>query len=210
MELIQRYFPHLSPRQLNQFAALGDLYRYWNAQINLISRRDMEHFYERHVLHALGIAAFCNFEPQARILDLGTGGGFPGIPLAVLFPEAQFHLVDSIAKKIKVVEAVAAELELKNLQAETVRGEKLYGSYDFIVSRAVTQMPRFLGWTRGKLRTGKRAGSLPNGILYLKGGDLQEELKALPQAQVFALSEVFAEAFFETKKLVYLPTKGKK
>lgn len=204
MDLIRQYFPDLSSKQYQQFEALESLYADWNAQINVISRKDTAHFYERHVLHSLAIAKLCRFNPAAEILDLGTGGGFPGIPLAILFPEADFHLVDSIAKKIKVVEGVKEALGLQNVTAEQKRAEKLNRSYDFIVSRAVTQMPRFMGWTRNKIRKGTEAGKLANGILYLKGGDLSEELAPFPKAKVYAISKYYKEEFFETKKIVYL------
>ena len=204
MDLLLHYFKDLSPQQKEQFSALKDLYEDWNAKINVISRKDTEQFYERHVLHSMGIAKVCQFNPGAEVLDIGTGGGFPGIPLAILFPETQFHLVDSIAKKILVVNEVAAALGLDNVKADQARAEKLKGQYDFIVSRAVTQMPRFMTWTRGKLRKGNGAGSMANGILYLKGGDLSEELAAFPKAKQYALSKFYQEEFFETKKVVYL------
>ncbi len=204
MELILKYFKELSKEQLEQFAALKSLYGDWNGKINVISRKDTDHFYERHVLHSLGIAKVCTFQAGAKVLDIGTGGGFPGIPLAILFPEAHFHLVDSIAKKILVVKEVAQALGLQNVKADQARAEGLKGQYDFIVSRAVTQMPRFMSWTRGKLRRGNEAGSLANGILYLKGGDLSEELRPFPKAKLYALPKYFEEDFFETKKVVYL------
>lgn len=204
MEDIKKYFPDLNKKQLEQFEALEALYADWNAKINVISRKDTDHFYERHVLHSLAIAKVCRFEFGAEVLDIGTGGGFPGIPLAILFPDAKFHLVDSIAKKIKVVEEVAAALDLKNVSAEQIRAEKLNRSFDFIVSRAVTQMPKFMAWTRNKIRKGKEAGSIANGILYLKGGDLSEELANYPKAKLHSISKFFEEDFFETKKVVYL------
>ncbi|MGB0978012.1 MAG: 16S rRNA (guanine(527)-N(7))-methyltransferase RsmG [Croceimicrobium sp.] len=204
MDLIHRYFPQLTEKQKEQFAALEGLYAEWNAQINVISRKEPEHFYERHVLHSLAIAKVCRLNPGAEVLDIGTGGGFPGIPLAILFPDAQFHLVDSIGKKIKVVEEVVQALGLKNVSAEQIRAEKLNRSFDFIVSRAVTQMPRFMSWTRNRIRRGREAGSVANGILYLKGGDLKEELADFPKAKIYALSKFFEEDFFETKKVVYL------
>lgn len=204
MNLLLQHFANLSPQQKEQFSALEKLCLDWNAKINVISRKDTELFYERHVLHSLGIAKVCSFYPGAGVLDIGTGGGFPGIPLAILFPESNFHLVDSIAKKILVVNEMAQALGLKNVKAEQARAEKLKGQYDFIVSRAVTQMPRFMTWTRGKLRRGNAAGSMANGILYLKGGDLSEELANFPKAKQYALSKFFQEEFFETKKVVYL------
>lgn len=204
MDLIHKYFPGLKPEQYQKLAALEALYSDWNAKINVISRKDTEHFVERHVLHSMGIAKICRFKQSAQVLDIGTGGGFPGIPLAILYPQANFHLVDSIAKKISVVQAVKEALQLDNVIAEQARAEKLKGNYDFIVSRAVTQMPRFMGWTRGKLRKGNDAGSMANGILYLKGGDLSEELAEFPRAKQYDLSKHFEEEFFETKKVVYL------
>ena len=206
MELIEKYFPNLSELQKQNLAALDALYADWNAKINVISRNDQDHFYERHVLHSLAIAKVCRFHPGAEVLDIGTGGGFPGIPLAILFPKAQFHLVDSIGKKVKVVEEVALALNLKNVTAEQIRAEKLHRSFDFIVSRAVTQMPKFMTWTRNRVRKGKDAGSMANGILYLKGGDLSEELASFRRAKVYPISKHFEEEFFETKKVVYLKT----
>ena len=204
VEIIQNYFPDLTERQLKQFAQMADLYRHWNSQINVISRKDIDELYERHVLHSLGIAQVIQFKDKTKILDIGTGGGFPGIPLAVLFPNCQFHLVDSIGKKIKVVNEVAAALELENVTAEHQRAEKVKSQYDFIVSRAVTALPKFMAWTRGKIRA-KSFNDLPNGILYLKGGDISEEIaRWKKQSQVFPLSDYFEEEFFETKKVVYL------
>jgi len=204
MNLINKYFPTLTELQKEQFTQLEALYKEWNAQINVISRKDTEHFYERHVLHSLAIAKVCEFYPETHVLDIGTGGGFPGIPLAILFPQTDFTLVDSIGKKIKVVNEVVASLGLENVRAENQRAEQLKVSFDFIVSRAVTQMPRFMTWTRGKIRKGVSAGSKANGILYLKGGDLREELANFQRAKVYDLSRFFSEEFFETKKVVYL------
>lgn len=204
MEQIRKYFPALKPAQYEALRSLEPLYADWNAKINVISRKDTEHFYERHVLHSLAIAKICRFKEGAEVLDIGTGGGFPGIPLAILYPEANFHLVDSIAKKISVVNGVVESLGLQNVKAEQARAEKLKGQYDFIISRAVTQMPRFMTWTRGKLRKGNAKGSMSNGILYLKGGDLSEELADFPRAKQYPLSKHFDEEFFETKKVVYL------
>lgn len=204
MESIKEHFPNLNASQMERFTALQDLYSDWNAKINVISRKDQDHFYERHVLHSMAIAKVCKFHAGAEVLDIGTGGGFPGIPLAILFPEVQFHLVDSIGKKIKVVEEVAKALDLSNVTAEQIRAEKLHRSFDFIVSRAVTQMPKFVAWTRNRIRKGREAGSMANGILYLKGGDLTEELASFPKAKLYPLAKYFQEDFFETKKVVYL------
>jgi 16S rRNA (guanine527-N7)-methyltransferase len=204
MTLLEQYFPDLSTKQKEQFAALEELYRFWNAQINVISRKDTDHFYERHVLHALAIAKVQQFLPGAQVLDIGTGGGFPGIPLAILFPEVEFHLVDSIGKKIKVVQEVAKSLDLKNVRASHARAETIKDRYDFIVSRAVTQMPIFLTWVKGKSAK-KNLHNLKNGVLYLKGGDLSEELANLRYpVKEFAISAFYKEAFFETKKVVYV------
>ena len=201
-----KYFPQLSERQKEQYAALRHLYGYWNERINVISRKDIENLYLHHVLHSLGIAKVQPFKPECDILDIGTGGGFPGIPLAIMFPETHFHLVDSIGKKIKVVEAVAHELGLANVRAEQARAESIKGEYDFVVSRAVTDLPTFVKWVRGKISS-SNYHELHNGILYLKGGDLSDELKPFAKAQIFELSSFFDEDFFETKKVVYLPLK---
>ncbi|MEY3503911.1 MAG: hypothetical protein RL349_502 [Bacteroidota bacterium] len=204
MTLIEHYFPDLSPLQLQQFAALEGLYQTWNAQINVISRKDTDHFYERHVLHSLAIAKIIQFLPGASVLDIGTGGGFPGIPLAILFPEVQFHLVDSIGKKIKVVQEVAGHLGLQNLEASHVRAENVKDRYDFIVSRAVTQMPIFLTWVKGKSAK-KNLHPFKNGVFYLKGGDLSEELAGLRYpVKEFPIADFYTEEFFETKKVVYV------
>ena len=204
MTLIEHYFPDLSPLQLQQFAALEGLYQTWNAQINVISRKDTDHFYERHVLHSLAIAKIIQFLPGASVLDIGTGGGFPGIPLAILFPEVQFHLVDSIGKKIKVVQEVAGHLGLQNVEASHVRAENVKDRYDFIVSRAVTQMPIFLTWVKGKSAK-KNLHPFKNGVFYLKGGDLSEELEGLRYpVKEFPIADFYTEEFFETKKVVYV------
>jgi 16S rRNA (guanine527-N7)-methyltransferase len=204
MDRILNYFPHLSSTQKEHFSELGPLYTEWNERINVISRKDIEALYLRHVLHSLGIAKVQDFLPGSRVLDIGTGGGFPGIPLAIMFPETEFVLVDSIGKKIKVVGEIARELRLENVEAVHGRAEKQKGQFDFIVSRAVTNMSDFVKWTRGKFSKENRH-SLPNGILYLKGGDLREELKPFRKARIYSLSDYFEEDFFETKKVVYLP-----
>lgn len=204
VKLIEKYFPKLTEQQRNQFAALGELYAHWNAQINVISRQDIDALYEKHVLHSLGIAKVIQFKPGSEILDVGTGGGFPGIPLAILFPLVDFHLVDSIGKKIKVVQEVASALDLQNVKAEQARVEHLNTTYDFVVSRAVTRLKPFMGWVRYKIR---KVGNndLPNGVLYLKGGDLAEELAKVPDKyRIFDLSDYFEEEFFETKKVIYI------
>jgi 16S rRNA (guanine527-N7)-methyltransferase len=204
-ELIFKYFKNLSPSQISQFEELAEIYEHWNAQINVISRKDLDFFYERHVLHSLGIAKVCEFVADTEILDVGTGGGFPGIPLAILFPEVQFHLVDSIGKKIKVVQEVAQALNLKNVKAEHERAEKIHHTYDFIISRAVTRMAPFLTWVENKINR-NHYNPLRNGILYLKGGDLEEELnEAKRKYQIYDIPKFFEEDFFETKKVVYLP-----
>lgn len=206
MELIKKYFPHLTNSQLDQFGKLQDLYEDWNLKINVVSRKDIDELYLRHVLHSLGIAKVQEFKAGSSILDVGTGGGFPGIPLAILFPESKFHLVDSIGKKIKVVEEVVAGLNLQNVKTTNARVEEIEGTYDFIVSRAVAAMPTFVHWVKGKIAKSQRH-ERKNGILYLKGGDLSEELDGYKTAQIYALSDIFEEEFFETKKVVYLPVK---
>lgn len=208
MKLILNYFAHLSDNQINQFEKLETLYKEWNAQINVVSRKDIDELYIRHVLHSLGIAKVQAFAPKSKILDIGTGGGFPGIPLAILFSDVDFYLVDSIGKKIKVVNEVATALGLKNVKAEHIRAEKVKGEFDFIVSRAVTKMDDFVKWTRKKIRK-KSNHELKNGILYLKGGDLTEELINFPKATIYNLSDYFKEDFFETKKVVHIPLKYK-
>ena len=206
MDEIQKYFPYLTDIQKEQFAKLEFLYHDWNAKINVISRKDIDELYTKHVLHSLGIAKIIKFEPGTFVLDVGTGGGFPGIPLAILFPETRFYLIDVIAKKIKVVQAVADALELKNVKAEQKRAELVKGDFDFIVSRAVTNMPDFVSWIKDKIKK-KSKHELKNGILYLKGGDLTEELKDFPKATEYNLSDFFEDEFFETKKVVHLPLK---
>ncbi|GAB3930294.1 16S rRNA (guanine(527)-N(7))-methyltransferase RsmG [Larkinella terrae] len=205
MDLIKKYFPDLTKRQLEQFAALDELYRHWNAQINVISRQDIDSLYEKHVLHSLGIAKIIQFVPGTEILDVGTGGGFPGIPLAILFPLVDFHLVDSIGKKIKVVTEISSALGLTNVKAEQARVEHLNTTYDFVVSRAVTRLAPFLGWVRYKIHKSGN-NKLRNGVLYLKGGDMSEELAEIQDKyRTYELSDYFDEPFFETKKVIYIP-----
>jgi 16S rRNA (guanine527-N7)-methyltransferase len=208
MELVLKYFPHLTKDQIIKFTALQSLYEDWNLKINVVSRKDIDELYLRHVLHSLGIAKFINFNDGSRILDVGTGGGFPGIPLAIMFPECSFHLVDSIAKKIKVVDEVVEGLGLKNVKTTNSRVEEIDDNYDFIVSRAVAAMPTFVHWTKGKIAK-EQKHDIKNGILYLKGGDLEEELKDYKNIEIYNLSDYFSEDFYETKKLVYLPIKYK-
>jgi 16S rRNA (guanine527-N7)-methyltransferase len=208
MEEILRQFPNLTPVQIEQFEKLQALYEDWNSKINVISRKDIDELYTRHVLHSLGIAKVQSFEIGTYILDVGTGGGFPGIPLAILFPETRFYLIDVIAKKIRVVNEVATALGLQNVKAEQMRAENVKGDFDFIVSRAVTNMPDFVSWIKDKIKK-QNKHELKNGILYLKGGDLTEELKDFPKATEYNLSEYFNEDFFETKKVVHLPLKFK-
>lgn len=208
MEIILKYFPLLTKNQLQQFDKLKELYQLWNEQINVISRKDIDELYERHVLHSLGIAKIQAFLPGSKVLDVGTGGGFPGIPLAILFPETQFYLVDSIGKKIKVVNEIATALQLTNVKAAQIRAEEVNGEFDFIVSRAVTSMEEFSKWIKNKI-VKKQLHELKNGILYLKGGDLTEELKKFPNSTIYNLDKYFDEPFFESKKVVYIPLKYK-
>ncbi|RKS99028.1 16S rRNA (guanine(527)-N(7))-methyltransferase RsmG [Flavobacterium sp. 123] len=206
MDEILKYFPNLTDIQKKQFEQLDFLYHDWNEKINVISRKDIDALYTKHILHSLGIAKIIKFEPRTYVLDVGTGGGFPGIPLAILFPETRFYLIDVIAKKIKVVQAVAEALELKNVKAEQIRAENVKGDFDFIVSRAVTNMPDFVSWVKTKIKKNNKH-ELKNGILYLKGGDLTEELKDFPKATEYNLVDFFEDEFFETKKVVHLPLK---
>ncbi len=206
MEAILKHFPNLTDVQKEQFHQLNSLYHDWNEKINVISRKDIDALYTKHVLHSLGIAKIQSFEPGTFVLDVGTGGGFPGIPLAILFPETRFYLIDVIAKKIKVVQAVADALGLKNVKAEQIRAENVKGDFDFIVSRAVTNMPDFVSWVKTKIKK-QHKHELKNGILYLKGGDLTEELKDFPKATLYDLADFFEDEFFETKKVVHLPLK---
>ena len=202
-EIITQYFPELTPRQREQFEALGALYEEWNARINVVSRKDMEHLYTRHILHSLAIAKVCKFEAGATVVDIGCGGGFPSVPLAIMFPEVEFIGVDSIAKKIRVVEGIKAGADIRNLQAVNSRAEQLGVKADYVVSRAVTEMARFMPWAWGILRKGQR-GTLPNGILYLKGGELAEELAATRRKwDLYDIRTMFDDEFFETKKVVY-------
>jgi 16S rRNA (guanine527-N7)-methyltransferase len=205
-KIIQSYFHNLTQKQIEQFDALFELYQTWNAQINVISRKDIDLLYERHILHSLGIAKVIDFAPQTQVLDVGTGGGFPGIPLAILFPETQFLLVDSIGKKIKVVNEVALAIGLNNLKAIHSRAEQVNQNFDFIVSRAVTQLKDFYPWVKGKFLK-QQKNALPNGVLYLKGGDLTEELKAsqIKNIKLYSLTDYFKEEFFDTKFVVYFP-----
>lgn len=204
MEIIRTYFPELSADQYNKFKQLESLYAEWNSRINVISRKDMENFYEHHVLHSLGIAKVMSFNSGAQVMDVGTGGGFPGIPLAILFPETEFLLVDSIGKKIKVVNEVAMAAGIQNVKTMHCRAEEVKQKFDFVVSRAVTTLPDFMQWVKGQIKQ-KSLHNLPNGILYLKGGDLSAELASVKQkTKIFHLSEYFHEAFFETKKVVHV------
>jgi 16S rRNA (guanine527-N7)-methyltransferase len=208
MEILKKYFPDLTEEQSNQFSKLEELYKDWNAKINVISRKDIDELYVRHVVHSLGIAKVQPFKPGTRVLDVGTGGGFPGVPLAILFPETSFKLVDSIGKKIKVVQGVSGALGLTNLTAHHMRAEEVKGDFDFIVSRAVTTMPSFVKWVKNKVAK-KQNHTLKNGILYLKGGDLTEELSVYQNATLYNLSDFYTEDFYETKKVVHLPLKYK-
>lgn len=201
-----KYFPELTPSQVDQFDRLGLVYKEWNDKINVVSRKDMDNLYTNHILHSLGIAKVISFQASANVLDVGTGGGFPGIPLAILFPKTNFHLVDSIGKKITVVNEVVKSLGLKNVTGEKIRAEEIKNKkYDFIVSRAVTRMKEFYGWINNKVSK-ESVHDMDNGILYLKGGDLEEEMNELKKPyQLFDLTDFFEEEFFETKKVVYVP-----
>ncbi|HRI78880.1 MAG TPA: 16S rRNA (guanine(527)-N(7))-methyltransferase RsmG [Cyclobacteriaceae bacterium] len=204
-DIISKYFPDLTTRQQEQFDGLGPLYAEWNERINVVSRKDIDNLFVNHILHSLGIAKVISFQSGAEILDVGTGGGFPGIPLAILFPGTKFHLVDSIGKKITVVKEIASATGLTNITAEQIRVEQIKHRYDFVVSRAVTQMKEFYGWVQNKIKK-QSVHSLDNGILYLKGGDLDEEMDALKKPySVYELTTFFSEEFFQTKKVVYLP-----
>lgn len=209
MDIIRKYFTDLTDQQLDRFGRLGALYEDWNSKINVISRKDIEQLYERHILHSMAIAKIIRFKPGTTILDVGTGGGFPGIPLAILFPEASFMLVDSIAKKIKVVNEVAQALGLENVRAEHKRVEEVNQRFDFVVSRAVTAFPRFVDMARAKVSP-QSHNDLPNGILYLKGGEFEEEVSPFgQQVRIYNLQDFFEEEFFETKRLIHLILKNK-
>lgn len=201
-DIILKYFPDITDKQIEQFRQLEPLYLEWNEKINVISRKDTDFLYEKHILHSLGIAKVMPFAPNTKVLDIGTGGGFPGIPLAIMFPDSQFTLIDSIGKKIKVVEGVSTAIGLENLTAIHGRAEKLKDKFHFVVSRAVTQMPEFLRWLKGKFEK-EQFNDKHNGILYLKGGDLAEELAGL-KCEIFSLKHYFEEEFFDTKKVVYM------
>lgn len=204
-DIISHYFPDLSPKQKEQFAELDELYRFWNARINLISRKDIDMLYLHHILHSLAIAKLISFLPGEKVLDVGTGGGFPGIPLAIMFPETDFHLVDSIGKKIKVVQEVASGCGLSNVRASHARAEQINEKFHFAVSRAVTRLSEFYPWVKGKFEK-KSMNTLQNGILYLKGGDLDEEIKESGlKTELIPLSKFFKEDYFDTKYVVYIP-----
>lgn len=208
-QLIKRYFPDITSHQEEQFACLGELYGEWNARINVVSRKDMEHLYTRHILHSLSIAKVCRFKAGAKVVDIGCGGGFPSVPLAIMFPDVEFVGVDSIGKKIKVVEGVAMGANIKNLRAVNSRAEQLGEKFDYVVSRAVTEMSKFMPWAWVLLRRGE-AGTLRNGILYLKGGDLAEELTLTRRKwDIYEIGSMFDDEFFETKRVVYTPYDGK-
>lgn len=210
MDIILKYFPDLTPDQKEKFSKLKPIYEEWNEKINVISRKDMEFFYEKHVLHSLSIVKVMKFQPGTKVLDIGTGGGFPGIPLAIMFPDTHFHLVDSIGKKITVVKDVAKKLKLSNVEAQQTRAEELVRKYDFIISRAVTRFANFYPWVKGKFRR-EDFNEFPNGILLLKGGNVDEEMEERPVSYVtYHLDDYFKEEFFKTKKLIYVPWEGKR
>ncbi|HEY5510851.1 MAG TPA: 16S rRNA (guanine(527)-N(7))-methyltransferase RsmG [Prolixibacteraceae bacterium] len=207
MELLRKYFPELTPLQISQFEQLGALYHEWNEKINVISRKDIDELYIRHILHSLALAKIIRFQPGTTIIDVGTGGGLPGIPLAILYPECHFTLIDSIGKKIRVVQEIASQLKLKNVLAQKNRIQEIKTRYDFVISRAVTAFPEFVSMVRKNISPLSK-NALPNGILYLKGGDFEDEIKAFSSsAEIFELSKIFSEPFFETKKVIYLPVR---
>lgn len=203
-EKLLKYFPDLSQQQLDQYELLAKEFLSWNEKINLISRKDTENLFEHHILHSLAIAKVCKFKPQCEVMDIGTGGGFPGLPLAIMFPETKFYLVDSIGKKIKVVQALVEALGMKNVEAEQIRAENVNRQFDFIVSRAVTYLPDFMQWTKGKISK-IQYHDLANGVLYLKGGDLTEELSTIKNKyKIYDIDQYFEEEFFETKKVIHV------
>ena len=207
MNLLLKYFPELTPLQISQFDQLGPLYNEWNEKINVISRKDIDELYVRHVLHSMAIARIIRFQPGTSVIDVGTGGGFPGIPLAILFPDCRFTLIDAIGKKIKVVQEVADHLNLVNVKAQKNRIQEIKTKYDFVVSRAVTAFPDFVSMVRKNVSSDSK-NAVPNGIIYLKGGDFEEELNRFKaSAEIFDLSKTFSEPFFETKKVIYLPVR---
>jgi len=202
--MLKKYFPNLTDKQLKLYQQAEELYIDWNSKINLISRKDTDHLLERHILHSLGIAKMIEFKPNTKVLDVGTGGGFPGIPLAIMFPQVQFHLVDSIGKKVRVVYDIADKLGLNNVTAQQIRAEELKGDFDFVVSRAVTRLPEFNNWVKKKIKK-RSINDIPNGIVYLKGGDIEDEIKGTgKKSKILELKTVFDEDFFETKKVVHL------
>jgi 16S rRNA (guanine527-N7)-methyltransferase len=208
VDLLLHYFPKLTAEQISQYTQLGPLFKDWNDKINLVSRKDIENLYEKHVLHSLGIAKVINFKTGSKVIDVGTGGGFPGIPLAIFFPEVKFTLVDSIGKKIMVVKDIVEKLNLENVTAFHDRVENIPGKFDFVTARAVTEMSAFYGWVKNKIGP-KQINSLPNGILYLKGGDLKDEVKPFRnRAEIIPLSNYFKEEYFETKAVVYIEAAG--
>jgi len=206
MNIIKKYFPELTTAQLSQIEQLFPLYKDWNSRINVISRKDIDHLFERHILHSLSIAKVIEFLPGTRILDAGTGGGFPGIPLAILFPEVKFDLADSVGKKIHVVKAIADSIGLKNVSAFQSRVEEMDRKYDFIVSRAVTALPKFYAWVHERIKP-RQVNTIPNGILYLKGGDIDNELSVFNgKYTLYRISDFFDEPFFDTKLIIHVPT----